>query len=92
MDELSGKVKRPTLFASESGGFVEIYFTTEELASLIEITNFAQKIYESLSNNNAELNINVSKRYKTKSVMASMLVEKLMMDGDPDRPSDAIMN
>jgi hypothetical protein len=92
MDELFSKVARPTLFSSEEKGFVEIYFSTEELAALIEITNFAQKIYESLSNNNLEINPALSKRYETKSTAAAMLVEKLMIDGDPDRPSDTVMN
>ena len=92
MDELSNRAKRPTLFASESKGFVEIYFTEEELAALIEITNFAQKIYESLSKNNSELNLNLSNKYKSKSIAANMLVEKLMVDGDPDRPLDSVMN
>jgi hypothetical protein len=92
MDELLNKAKRPTLFASEENGFVEVYFTEEELAALIEITNFAQKIYESLCNNNVELNPSLSKRYKNKSATAALLVEKLMVDGDPDRPSDVPMN
>lgn len=75
------------MFKRDNRGFVEIYFTPDEVLSMLEILAFTKRMCNALllqENPNASDDMKAS--LKDKSLISSMLEEKIKIDADPGKP------
>lgn len=75
------------LFANDNKGFVELYFTPEEVLSMLEILSFTRRMCNTLiMQENNGVSDDMKAILRDKSTMSSLLEEKIKMDADPGRP------
>ena len=81
------KPKNPKFFAKEDKGFVELYFSLEEVSSMIEVLSFTRKLCESLVAKNESMEEDIRQVLIEKGLTAHALQEKIQIDADPGQPS-----
>jgi non-ribosomal peptide synthetase component E (peptide arylation enzyme) len=81
------KPANPRFFGKESKGFVELYFSSEEVSSMLEILSFTRKLCESLVAKNETMEEDVRQMLMEKGLAAHSLQEKIQIDADPGKPT-----
>lgn len=75
------------LFMKDSRGFVELYFTPDEVLSMLEILAFTRRLCNSLmTQDNSNISEDTKILLQDKTLAASLLEEKIKMDADPGKP------
>jgi non-ribosomal peptide synthetase component E (peptide arylation enzyme) len=80
------KPRNPKFFAKEDRGFIELYFSSEEIASILEVLSFTRKLCESLVAKNDSMEEDVRHMLMDKGLAAHTLQEKIQIDADPGKP------
>lgn len=75
------------MFTRDNRGFVELYFTPDEVLSMLEILAFTRRMCNTLlTQENPNASDETKAILKDKSLTASFLEEKIKMDADPGKP------
>lgn len=75
------------MFTRDNRGFVELYFTPDEVLSMLEILAFTRRMCNTLlMQENPSASDDTKAILKDKSLTASILEEKIKMDADPGKP------
>ena len=76
------------MFINENNGMIEIFFTPDELNSVINLLNFTSSICSELvKNQGGALTPEMINNFNAKKILASVMSEKLVLDADPGRPA-----
>jgi hypothetical protein len=75
------------IFLKDNKGFIELYFTPNEVLSMLEILSFTRRLCNSLmTQENSSVSEDVKVMLQDKQLAASLLEEKIKMDADPGKP------
>jgi hypothetical protein len=75
------------IFLKDNRGFIELYFTPNEVLSMLEILAFTRRLCNSLmSQENSPVSEDIKILLQEKQLAASLLEEKIKMDADPGKP------
>ena len=84
------------LFDSEERGFIEIFFTPEELISAIEILTLAKRLCSAIVSTHAaggsDLPQEQIDKFSTNAAIAEALAEKLTLDSEVGQPDPENIN
>lgn len=81
------KISKPKLFNKENRGFLELYFSSEEIASLLEVLAFTSKMCQSIILSKEEMSDEMLRVISEKQLLAASLEEKILLDADPGAPN-----
>lgn len=84
------KPSNPKFFSKEHNGFVELYFSSEDVISMLEVLAFTRKLCESLVSKNEDITEDVKHMLMDKGLAAHSLEEKVRLDADPGKPIDRL--
>ncbi len=84
------KVSNPRFFGKEQNGFVELYLSSEDVVSMLEVLSFTRKLCESLVSKNEEMTDDVRHMLMDKGLAAHTLEEKVRTDADPGKPLNSL--
>lgn len=75
------------IFLKDNRGFIELYFTPNEVLSMLEILGFTRRLCNSLMlQENSSVAEDIKILLQEKQMAASLLEEKIKMDADPGKP------
>jgi hypothetical protein len=74
------------MFNKENKGFLELYFSSDDICSLLEVLAFTDKMCKSIILSKEEMSDEMLHMVSEKQLLAATLEEKILADVEPGRP------